>query len=288
MDVSMEDELVSRTFKFVNGQWELGRGTYIMGILNMTPDSFSDGGAHNSGQAMRGLIDRMIASGTAVIDIGGESTRPGYKMVTAHDEWMRIMPALDYIRAAYPHIPISIDTQKPEVAENALRAGAHIINDINGFSNDMLSVVQGTRAGLVMMFNRMPAWSAGEVCLEEIQEFFHARIGMAARCGISADHIVVDPGLGFGYGIEDNWDVLRNLRVFEGYGVGLLVGPSRKRFIGQVTGKSARDRDYGTAAVVALSIAQGADIVRVHAVEEMRDVVKTADRWVYGELLDSN
>lgn len=271
-----------RAFQFGSGQWELGRKTYIMGIINVTPDSFSDGGRYLRKEDALSQAARLVADGVDVLDIGGESTRPGYQDVPWEEEWRRIKPVLEGIKKRYPHVPVSVDTQKTMVALQAVSFGADIINDIWGLRRDpsMIDVLRSSRAGYVMMFNREPSWTEGQVQVDRIKTFFEDGLALLEAEGVHASRVLVDPGLGFGYGVNDNWAVLKHLNLFRGLGAGLLLGPSRKRFLGQITGHGPLDRDIATAAVAALSVSEGVDVVRVHNVRTTKDALAVADRWI--------
>lgn len=270
-----------RGFEFNGNVWPLGHRTYVMGVLNVTPDSFSDGGRYVGVDRAVRHAAYLVENGADMIDLGGESTRPGHRWVDWEEEWERVGPVLQTIKRQLPGVPVSVDTRKSEVARRALDYGADVINDVEGFVDDaMLRVVAASSAGLVMMFNRHPPWDDGLVDIAAMQRFLAEGIVRAEEAGIASARILVDPGLGFGYGVADNWRVLRELPQFRGLGAGLLIGPSRKRFLGQLTGRPADQRDWATAAVSALGVTAGVDVVRVHAVREVSDALKAADCWV--------
>ncbi len=272
---------VSRIFRSRNKEIVLGEKTLVMAIVNITPDSFSDGGKYLETEQIVTRVADLLTLGADIIDVGGESTRPGYEPVSADQEWDRLREPLFALRSTWPNLCLSVDTQKAWVAEQAVKAGVSIVNDIWGLSGDrdMARVVADSGAGLVMMFNRQPSWNSGEVNIAEMIKFFVRQIQRAGESGISCDHILVDPGLGFGYGVEDNWVVLRHLEEFQGLGAGLLLGPSRKRFLGSVSGKPPQERDGATAAVCALAAAKGVDVMRVHNVEQVADALRVSDAW---------
>ncbi len=272
---------VSRIFRCKDKALELGEKTLIMAIVNITPDSFSDGGQYLEVSHIVSHVEELLQSGADIIDIGGESTRPGYRVVSAEEEWDRLMNPILALRSTWPEICLSVDTQKAWVAEQAVKAGVDIVNDIWGLSKDanMARIVAEYGSGLVMMFNRDPSWDPGQVNLREMTDFFVGQLRGAKDAGIADDHILVDPGLGFGYGVQDNWRVLRHLEEFQGLGAGILLGPSRKRFLGQVTRKPPEQRDVATAAVCALAVAKGVDVLRVHNVETASDALQVADEW---------
>jgi len=274
----------------------LGERTLIMGVLNVTPDSFSDGGLLDTVDAAVDAGLRMVDDGADILDIGGESTRPA----TFHDnqpldpkeEIERVVPVIARLRAALPSTPISVDTYKADVAAAALDAGATIVNDISGLTFDpKMATLIANRACLVVLMHILgrprdipskPEYENNNV-VAAIKRFFLKQIGYAHSKQIADDQIILDPGIGFGKTAEHNLDILRRLTEITSYGYPVLVGASRKRFIGKILGiDDPRDRVEGTAATVALSIAAGASIVRVHDVKEMARVAKVSDAVVRG------
>jgi dihydropteroate synthase len=268
--------------------WRVGRRELsltrplIMGILNVTPDSFSDGDLYSDQERAIDHALQMVADGADIIDIGGESTRPGAATVSAEDELKRVMPVITALAGRTP-CPISIDTWKSPVARAAMEAGAEIINDISGFSFDplMASVAASTGAGVVLMHTRgKPQTMQHEVVYADlVGEVIHSlrqSLAMAGDAGVETERIAVDPGIGFGKLAAHNLEILRRLSEFTSLGLPLLAGTSRKSFIGKVLGRGADQRSYGTAATVALAVQGGADILRVHDVREMRDVADMA------------
>ncbi|MRR53702.1 MAG: dihydropteroate synthase [Deltaproteobacteria bacterium] len=269
--------------------WTVGTRTlhvaqrpHIMGILNVTPDSFSDGSLFLD---PRKAVDRaleMEAEGADSIDIGGESTRPFAPPVDENQELRRVLPVIEKL-AGRLRIPISIDTYKASVAREALRAGAEIVNDISGgtFDPRMLEVVSTSSAGLIVMHTRgkpteMQQDTAYSALIPEIISFLRDRLSAATEAGISATRIVVDPGIGFGKSLEGNLEILRNLEQLAVLDRPILVGTSRKSFIGTILGRETGDRAFGTAATIALAVAKGASIFRVHDVRQMRDAALIA------------
>lgn len=258
--------------------------TSIMGVLNVTPDSFSDGGLHAvTERAVRHGLD-MVEQGATIIDVGGESTRPGSEPVSADEESTRVIPVIQRLVGSTDAL-ISIDTTKASVARAALEAGAHIVNDVSGltFDPEMVGVVKEYDAGLVLMhmlgtpksMQENPRY--GDV-VREVSEFLSGQIEMARLAGIPADRIAVDPGIGFGKTLDHNLDLLRNLpRLTEATGRPLLVGMSRKRWIGEITGRGVDDRLAGSLAALAYAIDHGARIIRVHDVKESCDVAHMID-----------
>jgi len=269
---------------------ELGRRTLIMGILNITPDSFSDGGRYFSGAAALAGARELVAAGADILDVGGESTRPGSVPVSVEEEMERILPVLTTLRRNLD-IPLSVDTYKAAVAEAALAAGADIINDISGLTFDagMAALVARSGAGLVLMHiqgtprdMQLNPWY--EDVIAEVSRFLKHQLAMAEAAGVGRDQIVLDPGIGFGKRLEDNLILLRDLGCFESLGLPLLVGPSRKSFIGRILDLPVSERVEGTAAAVTAAILNGARLVRVHDVRPMARVVRVADAIRCGRL----
>ena len=258
--------------------------TFIMGILNVTPDSFSDGGLHfDRSRAVEACL-RMIDNGADIIDIGGESTRPGSDPVSLDEELRRTLPVIESV-ASKVKVPISIDTYKANVARRAIDAGASIVNDISGLMYDpeMPAVIARCSVPVVIMhikgspkdMQKDPSYTA---LIPEILEYFRSRIAFAVNAGIPEDKIIIDPGIGFGKTFDHNLEILHNLDKFTALGRPILVGPSRKAFLGKILDDApAADRIEGTAAAVAISIMKGASIVRVHDVKEMAKVAKVSD-----------
>lgn len=245
----------------------------IMGILNVTPDSFSDGGKWTSEKALEERIEQLLSEGADIIDVGGESTRPFAEPVSVEEELQRVIPAIKAIRRR-SDIPISIDTTKAVVARTALDAGATIINDISALRQDaaMLDLVQSFSGQVVIMhmqgtpgdMQRNPQY--GDV-VEEINAFFAERIGWLESNGLARSRIIVDPGIGFGKTLEHNLAILRNIPAFQQHGCPVLIGHSRKSFLGQLLGLPVAERDLATAIVSDFAERSGADIVRVHQVK---------------------
>jgi len=253
-----------------------------MGVLNVTPDSFSDGSVFLDTDRAVARAFEMEAEGAGSIDIGGESTRPFASPVGEKEELRRVIPVIERL-AGRLGIPISIDTWKSSVAREALRAGAEIVNDISGCTFDpcMAEVVASAGAGLVIMHTRgrpqeMQRETTYRALIPEIIHFLQDRIDYAESHGIERRRIVVDPGIGFGKSVAGNLEILRRLEEFSVLGRPVLVGTSRKSFIGTILGREVGDRLFGTAATVALAVARGASIVRVHDVRQMRDAALMA------------
>jgi dihydropteroate synthase len=257
---------------------DLGRRACVMGILNVTPDSFSDGELYFDVDRAVARALEMEAEGADIIDVGGESTRPFARPVDATEELRRVIPVIEQL-AGRLKIPISIDTYKATVAERALAAGAEIVNDISALTFDarMAEVAAAAGAGLVLMHtSARPSVMQKETeygsIMAEISVALRQAIGRAEGAGVVRERLVIDPGIGFGKSVAGNLEILRRLAEFRSLGLPIMVGTSRKSFIGRVLGREAEDRVFGTAATVAMALANGASIVRVHDVKEMRDV----------------
>lgn len=261
--------------------WEWGRRTYVMGIVNVTPDSFSGDGLAGQLDAVVERARAMIAAGADVIDVGGESTRPGYTPVPAEEELRRVIPAIEALADAID-VPISIDTSKAVVAEAALKAGAHIVNDIRGLSADPEIAAVAAAAGAPVVIMHDLKIETEDRLIPDIVRELSLRIERALAAGIPWEHIIIDPGFGFGKTAELNLVLLRRLRELTVLGRPILAGTSRKSTIGRVLGTDPDDRAEGTAATVALAIANGADIVRVHDVPQMVRVARMTDAVVRG------
>jgi dihydropteroate synthase len=264
-------------------QLVLGEKTLLMGILNITPDSFSDGGRYFSPQAAIKHAEAMVAAGADIIDVGGESTRPGASPVTAQEELQRIVPI---IRQLYQSLPvlISVDTYKAEVAIAALEAGATIINDISGLKFDpgLAQVVAKYQALLVLMHIRgtpqtMQQLPPSRDIWSEIITDLTTSITVALKAGVAKEQLIVDPGIGFGKTVSENLAIVAQLSRLAVLGLPILLGTSRKSFIGKLINRLESDRLWGTAATLTTGILQGAHIVRVHDVAPMREVAQISD-----------
>jgi dihydropteroate synthase len=257
-----------------------------MGIVNVTPDSFFDGGRYDDPQRAVAHALRLVAEGADLLDIGAESTRPGAHPVDEQEELRRLLPVVAAVAKAVS-VPVSVDTSKADVARAALDAGAVMVNDVTALQGDgaMVDVVAEAGAGLVVMHMQgtpetMQQAPHYDDVVGEIAQFLTERARFAMEHGVARDRIVLDPGIGFGKTLTHNLDLLANLHAFAELGFPVLVGPSRKGFIGQLTYQTVDARAWGTAAVVALAVQQGARILRVHDVGPMRDVVRVADAVV--------
>ena len=270
-------------------EWPKGRldfsdGCLVMGVLNVTPDSFSDGGKFfDPDKAVEHGL-QMAADGAAIIDVGGESTRPGSASVLADEQIQRVVPVIKAL-CEKAEVTVSIDTYKLEVAKAALEAGAAIINDITALSDERMGELAAERQIPVVLMHMQGTPATMQIepkyddVVGEVLEFLLGRAKRAEGFGISKDMIFIDPGIGFGKTTGHNLSLLRKIDRFVATGYRVLVGTSRKRFIGQITGKEKpAERIFGTAATVALCAAAGVSIVRVHDVAEMVDVVKVANK----------
>jgi dihydropteroate synthase len=266
---------------------EITKRTLVMGILNVTPDSFSDGGTYFDPDAAVSRGIEMAEQGADIIDVGGESTRPGAEPIDAEEEIRRVLPVIKQL-AVRTGIPISIDTYRSQTAAAALDSGASIINDISAmtFDANMKHLAAERKCPIVLMHikgtpQNMQQNPHYENVIEEIIAWLKARIEEAESAGIDKQAIIIDPGIGFGKTVEHNLEILNKLDRFRALGKPILVGVSRKRMIGEILGGlPVEERLEGTAAAVAISIANGANIVRVHDVKEMARVVKVADAIV--------
>ena len=268
-------------------EWPKGRldflaGCLVMGVLNVTPDSFSDGGRFlDTDKAIEHGL-KMAAEGAAIIDMGAESTRPGAKSVTVDEQIRRVVPVIEALCKRIK-IPISIDTNRSKVADAALQAGAAIINDITALSDERMGELAANKKVPVILMHMQgtPATMQVEPKYEdvvgEVLQFLLERAQRAEQFGIPKERIFIDPGIGFGKTLEHNLELLKNIDKFVSTGYRVLVGASRKSFIGKITNKEKpSDRIFGTAASVSLCVAAGVSIVRVHDIAEMIDVVKVA------------
>jgi dihydropteroate synthase len=263
-----------------------GTRTFLMGILNVTPDSFSGDGLQQPGTEPVGIaVDqarRMIEEGADLLDVGGESTRPGHQRVDVEEELRRVLPVVKAIRAALPNMPLSIDTTKPEVATAALDAGADLLNDVAATSPDegMVQLAADRRVPLILMHSRTLDAPADVVA--EVTRDLRAATERAVRLGCDRDALIVDPGIGFGKSAAQNVVLLRGLEALRDLGFPVLLGTSRKSTIGKVLGLPPDQRLEGTLATTALGIAAGADIVRVHDVLATARAARMADAIVRG------
>ena len=255
----------------------------VMGILNVTPDSFSDGGRFLDPQRALAHVEQMVSEGVDLVDIGAESTRPGSKAIDEQEEIRRLKPILEVIgkRAT---VPLSVDTHKAGVAERAIDWGAVLINDISALENDprMGHVIARTRAGLVLMHKRGTPQTMQQYCqydnvVEEVRDYLGSRMRHAEEIGIAREQMLIDPGIGFAKNAQQNLSLLKGIGSFRRLGRPVLVGVSNKSFIGTVTGQPIDQRIMGTAAAVAAAVLGGARMVRVHDVGSIREVVRMSE-----------
>ncbi|WP_205684214.1 dihydropteroate synthase [Dehalogenimonas alkenigignens] len=265
----------SRTF-----HW--GRRTYVMGILNVTPDSFSGDGLGGDIGAAVAQAERMAAEGADIIDVGGESTRPGAPEVSAAEEISRVVPVIERLKAAID-LPVSIDSYKAEVAEAAVRAGASLLNDVWGLKRDARLADVAARRGLPIVISSSQRDAPAADIMTAVLDSLRWAIGRAAEAGIARENIILDPGFGFGKTVEQNVEVLRRLDELKALGRPVLLGTSRKSTIGKVLGDAPpQERLFGTVATTAIGIMNGADIVRVHDVTENVQAARMADAVARG------
>ncbi len=301
--------MVAKTLRLRQKEFIWGSRTYIMGILNITADSFSGDGllvSHGFGQAVKlGTHDfvqnaldqalRFVESGVDLLDVGGESTRPGAQPITVEEELSRVLPVIEALVREFD-VPVSIDTYKAPVARAALEAGAHLVNDVWGFKADpdLAQVVAQFDVPVVLMHNRS-SWAHAQVkgqlggryvgmeyvnLLEDVKRDLLESVALAQAAGIPSEHIILDPGIGFGKTVEQNLELTDRLGELRALGYPILYGPSRKSFIGYTLDLPPDQRLEGTAAAVAIGIARGADIVRVHDVAFMVRVARMSDAIV--------
>ena len=269
--------------EWAGGRLDFSCGCLVMGVLNVTPDSFSDGGQFLEAERAVEHGVRMAGEGAGIIDVGGESTRPGSNAVSVEEQIRRVVPVIEGL-CGKTNVPISIDTEDYEVALAALEAGAGMINDITALSDERVGELAAERDVPVVLMHiqgtprTMQVAPRYEDVVGEVLEFLVRRARKAEELGIAREKIFIDPGIGFGKTLEHNLLLLRNIDKFVVSGYRVLVGTSRKSFIGKITGKEEpSERVFGTAAAVALCAAAGVSIVRVHDVAEMADVVKVVD-----------
>jgi dihydropteroate synthase len=254
--------------------------TLIMGILNVTPDSFSDGGRFIDVETAVAHAKQMVLDGADIIDIGGESSRPGSAPLSEHDELKRVLPVICRLLDELS-VPLSIDTYKPQVADTCLKEGVHLLNDITGLTNpEMVKVAAQYNVPVVMMHMKgtpktMQENPTYQDVIEELKTFFQQQITTAQRAGIK--QVIIDPGIGFGKTLQHNLEILRHLSSFKSLRCPLLLGPSRKSFIGMLTGAAVTERFGGTLAAVSVAVLNGANIVRVHDVKECKQAVQILD-----------
>lgn len=261
--------------------FEWGKRTYIMGIINVTPDSFSGDGLAGDVKRAVEQAKRFVEEGADIIDIGGESTRPGSAPVTVDEELRRVMSVLERV-AVEVRLPVSIDTYKYEVAEKALRSGAAMINDVWGLKEDPRLAGLAAQKGVPLVLMHNQKGTVYSDLVPEVILSLKKSVEAALAAGVPRENIIIDPGIGFGKTLQHNLEIMRRLDEFKSLGRPILLGTSRKSMVGLVLNLPPDQRVEGTAATVALGIAKGADMVRVHDVREMRRVCKMTDAIVRG------
>jgi dihydropteroate synthase len=276
--------MTGRIWRCGDHVFELGHRTLVMGIVNVTPDSFSDGGLFHEREAAVAHGAKLADEGADILDVGGESTRPGSESVPIEEELGRVLPVIEGLRAARPETPVSIDTRHAEVAAMAIEAGAAVVNDVTaGRDPDMFRVVHDGGPGMVLMHmlgepKTMQENPRYEDVVGEVHGSLRERVEAAVFAGIDAERLAVDPGIGFGKNLDHNLALLRSLRAFTDLDAALLVGVSRKRFVGALTGvDDPMRRLEGSLAAALWCAANGADVVRVHDVRETVDALKVLD-----------
>ncbi len=279
--VRPNDGLIDRGSLLLRGarlRW--GARTYVMAIVNATPDSFSGDGAENAMQSRARAIEQWNA-GADVLDVGGESTRPGHQPVDASVEIARVVPVISGVRSHLPDAPISVDTYKPAVLRAAHEAGADLVNSVWGASDEFLDLVAELQIPIVAMHNQTGTSYEGSV-VESVLRYLDDCAARAAARGMAREAIILDPGIGFGKTPEQNIAVLQALNRIVALGFPTMIGTSRKSTIGKLTGRGVGDRIYGTVATIALAVNAGIDMIRVHDVAPARDASAVADAIVRG------
>lgn len=268
-----------RSWQFGSGRYELGGFPLLMGIVNVTPDSFSDGGRFLEAEAAVERARQLVEEGADLLDVGGESTRPGSTEVAAEEELRRVIPVIERL-APQTSVPISVDTTKAGVARRALEAGAAIVNDVSGltFDTEMPEVCRDYGAGIICMHMQgTPGTMQDDPqytdVVEEIREFLGARLDFLEQRGIPRERVVLDPGIGFGKTAEHNLEIFSHIGRFRDLGRPVLVGHSRKRFLSKVLGREVEERTAGTLGVAVALAEQHTDILRVHDVRAVRDAL---------------
>jgi len=274
--------VTNRHLNFDGHVLPIGERTCVVGILNVTPDSFSDGGLYLEADRAVLKAKQMESDGVDMIDIGGESSRPGSERITVSEELGRVIPVIRALVSAV-RVPLLIDTYKSEVARQALAEGVSVVNDITALTGDpdMARTIAESDAGVILMHMKgdpktMQDEPIYDDVIQEISSYLTESIHLAEQAGIDPDKIIIDPGIGFGKTVEHNLLILRELSRLKQLGKPIMIGTSRKSFIGSLTGKDPGGRTFGTAASFTVAVMNGADILRVHDVDEMRDVMHVA------------
>lgn len=279
--MAMQPIIYKRSYSLGEASFTLGERTLVMGILNVTPDSFSDGGRYTTVERALQHAREMVAEGADILDIGGESTRPGHEPVSEQEELERVIPVVEALHRELPQVPLSVDTYKAQVAREALKAGAHLINDVWGFKADARMAAEAAEfdCPVILMHNR-PDRNYGDL-LADVAADLQECVAIARQAGVREANIILDPGIGFAKDYTENLRVMRALDDLVALGYPLLLGTSRKRFIRTALDLPVDEVVLGTAATVALGIAQGCQIVRVHDVKEIKQTVQMCDAIVY-------
>lgn len=265
------------------GSLKLGRDPIVMGILNVTPDSFSDGGDFSDLSRALLQADTMAAEGADIIDLGGESTRPGSDEVSVQEELDRVMPVLDALAERGFDLPVSIDTYKALVADQAVQAGARIINDVNGLQRDPEIADVAAHHGVpVIAMHWDTERDTSKDIVDEVKRWLSVSIDIALKAGVAKDKLIIDPGFGFAKSMIENYSLLNRLSELHALGLPVLVGTSRKRMIGNLLDAPPKDRIFGTVATSVLGYAKGAHIFRVHDVRANTDALRVAAATLYG------
>lgn len=259
-----------------NRDFDVTNHCYIMGILNVTPDSFSDGGRYNEMDRALRHVERMVAEGADIIDIGGESTRPGHQVITDEEEIARVTPMIEAVKANFD-VPVSIDTYKGDVAEAALQAGADLVNDIWGFKHDakIAAVTAKSGAACCLMHNRHEA--VYDDFLEDVVSDLQESVDLAKAAGVAEDRIILDPGVGFGKTLDHNLEITNHVDVLKRLGYPVLLGTSRKSMIGLTLDLPVNQRLEGTLATTVIGVMRGCAFVRVHDIEENRRTIRMTE-----------
>ncbi len=276
-----------KEFKCGNFSLPIGNKTYIMGILNVTPDSFSDGGKYSEINSALSHAEKMICEGADIIDVGAVSTRPFSDYVSAEEEWERLRDVLREIRKSF-NVPVSVDTFNPDTAEKCLDMGADIINDVSGIiSSEMAELIKKYGSGWVIMHGGIKINKTEDICdypdgiVNDVNSFFSSSVNELIRLGIKKESICLDAGFGFAKTASQNKELLKNFDMLDNNGCPLLCGLSRKRFIGELSGESDSSfRTGGTLAANVFAASKGADIIRVHEIELHKKALQTIDRLI--------
>lgn len=265
-----------------NTEFDVKYHTYIMGILNVTPDSFSDGGNYIHIDKALFHVEKMLKEGMDILDIGGESTRPGYKKISEQEEAERILPVIEAVKERFD-VPVSVDTCKSRVAEEGIKAGADMINDIWGllYDENMAKIIAESGVACCLMHNRNEAEYID--FMEDVKSDLKKSLQIAESAGIAKDKIMLDPGVGFGKKYENNLEVIRRIHELKSLGYPILLGTSRKSVIGLTLNLSVEDRLSGTLATSAYGVMQGCSFLRVHDIKENREVVKMIEAILHGK-----